>query len=352
MRFKAILLVIVAGAVLGLLAWAFLEGRKELATERERERPVAVPSRLSVEGGESVITLDTRARLNSGIRVAPLQPVSHKPEFQAYGTVLPLQELIDLRSNYTAAQAQLEKARASLEASRKEFDRLRGLHRDNRNISDKALQSAEAAWRTDEASARAAQEALNSLQNNGRQRWGSVLASAVWEGSQAWNRLLQQQDLLIQITLPAGARISSAPQAARVQAADGALTTATLVSPAPRTDPRLQGTAFFYTAPAKTSGLLPGMNVLAYLPAGAEIKGFVIPASAVVWWQGNAWAYVEKATGRYVRYEVPTDSPLSEGWFAAKGFAVGERIVMSGAQLLLSEEFRSQIQVGEEGGGE
>jgi len=44
--------------------------------------------------------------------------------------------------------------------------------------------------------------------------------------------------------------------------------------------------------------------------------------------------------------------PVSGGWFATRGFAPGDRVVTSGSQQLLSEEFRSQIQVlgeGEEG---
>ena len=41
---------------------------------------------------------------------------------------------------------------------------------------------------------------------------------------------------------------------------------------------------------------------------------------------------------------------MESGWFVTSGFAPGDRAVMDGAQLLLSEEMKSQIQVGEESG--
>lgn len=348
MRLKSILTIIVLASVGALLIWAFIEGRKELATEQERERPVKSASRVSIQDGESIVTLDPATQIRSGIIVTPLEPVSHHGELRAYGMVLQPQDLIDLRNSYTVAEAQLEKAQAGLEVSRKTYERLKALRENNRNISDKALQAAEATWRSDEAEARAVEQALRALEDAARQRWGEVITRWLFDGSSAFDRLMQQQDVLIQITLPSGAQIASAPQSARVQAVTGTLTSATLLSPSPRTDPRIQGMSFFYLAPAQT-GLLPGMNVIAYLPVGPKVSGVIVPDSAVVWWQGKAWVYVQKDTGPFARREIPTDRPVQNGWFIEKGFSAGDRLVTSGAQLLLSEEFRAQIQVGEEG---
>lgn len=348
MRLKSILAIIVLAGVGALLIWAFIEGRKELATEQERERPIKAPSRVSIQEGESVITLDKAARMKSGIVAAPLESIAHREEIRAYGTVLQPQELIDLRNSYITAKAQLEKAQTGFEVSRKAYERLKALRENNRNISDKALQAAEQTWRSDEANAQAAQVALQTVENNARQRWGGVIAQWLFEASPDFDRLMQQQDVLIQITLPSGAQIASAPQNARVQTATGALASAELVSPSPRTDPRIQGMSFFYLAPAQTTGFLPGMNVTAYLPAGPRAAGVIVPDSAVVWWQGKAWIYLQKDAERFARREIPTDRPVQSGWFIEKGLSAGERLVTSGAQLLLSEEFRAQIQVSEE----
>ena len=103
--------------------------------------------------------------------------------------------------------------------------------------------------------------------------------------------------------------------------------------------------SFFYLAPARPQGLLPGMNVLAYLPIGPPVQGVMVPAAAVVWWQGKAWVYVQTDPNHFVRRELSTETPVPEGWFVGTGLAAGDSIVVRGAQLLLSEEFRAQIQV-------
>jgi len=103
----------------------------------------------------------------------------------------------------------------------------------------------------------------------------------------------------------------------------------------------------FYAAPAE-SGLLPGMNVLAFLPTGKIIDGVAVAASSVVWWQDRAWVYQRTSPDKFVRVEIATDMPSPGGGYIVAGMPPDVQIVSSGAQLLLSEEFRSQIQVDED----
>jgi hypothetical protein len=42
---------------------------------------------------------------------------------------------------------------------------------------------------------------------------------------------------------------------------------------------------------------------------------------------------------------VNPDNGISRGWLVTQGFSKGDRIVMVGGQLLLSEEQKSRIQV-------
>lgn len=346
MKRKPLIVSVVATGILALAIWGFIEGRKELEMERERERPVNAPSRLSVEGGRAAVILDQSARARAGITTLPLAGAARHRELVAYAAVLPFQGLSDLRNAFAVARAQADKARAASAASRQEYERMKTLYDDDRNVSGKALQAAEAVWRADEAGMQAAQEALVTVERNARQQWGDTLALAVENGSPLFARLAARREALLQVTLPAGAAIGKPPQAARVQDANGSLRSATLVSPAPLTDARLQGASFYYAAGAE--GLLPGMTVTALLPAGPETQGVVVPASAVVWWQGKAWVYVAQPDDRFVRRELVIDHPLENGWFAQE-LAAGDAVVNKGAQLLLSEELRAQIQVGGEG---
>lgn len=366
-RPKRILAVAIAICCAVLLVWYFWGGH---GSKTEKEEGDKTPSRVSVQQGERIITLDEATQSRSGIVTSPIQPMTHKKEFKAYGTVLDYQplsdlrkglldsrkNLADLRNNFGMAAAQVEKAKVSLEASQREYERLRVLHDDNRNISDKALQAGEVAWRSDEATVRAAQQGLNSaqealhtgeqslevLQDAARQQWGNVIAGWLLEESQALERLRQRVDVLVQITLSSDVRISSPPDSIGIQAGSGATITGRLVSPSPKTDPKIQGMSFFYLAPSQS--ILQGMDVRAYLPVGETLRGVFIPVSAAVMWQGKTWAYVQKDPTHFVRREIPTDTPVQGGWFVSTGFLAKDRMVTQGAELILSEEFRTEIE--------
>jgi hypothetical protein len=86
------------------------------------------------------------------------------------------------------------------------------------------------------------------------------------------------------------------------------------------------------------------MNLSVFLASGRLERGVIIPAGAVVWSQGTAWCYVEESPGKFVRTAVQTSNPVSAGWFVTASIDPNARVVTSGAQTLLSEEFRSQIQ--------
>jgi hypothetical protein len=325
----------------------FIEGQGERLREAEQDTPIKAPLRVSVVDGVTTITLDADALKRSGIETARLESEAREAEVQAYGTVLDLQPLTDLSNSYSAMKAQLQTAQAKLNASRLAFERAQRLFQDQQNISAAQLQTAEAAFRVDEASVAAAEAQLQNVASSALQQWGSVLGNALVERAPLLLRLLQRQDVLIQVTLPPGESLAAPPPTAVAQSASDIRANIQYVSPAPRTDARIQGVSFYYTASADT-GLLPGMNVLVALQSGKAQNGWMIPASAVVWSEGKAWAYFRMGEQTFARREIAVDTPAPDGGYIIKAPPTNPDVVTTGAQLLLSEEFRSQIQVGEE----
>ena len=131
--------------------------------------------------------------------------------------------------------------------------------------------------------------------------------------------------------------------------------TATLLGPAPEVDSMTHAPAYLYRVSAPWRGARPGTPVvIRFLAVGSVTQGVVVPTDAVVQWQGLAWVYVERAPGMYIRRRIDTRHRLVTGWVVssnsegASGVRVGDRIVVHGAELLLSEEFRSRVTVGED----
>jgi hypothetical protein len=77
----------------------------------------------------------------------------------------------------------------------------------------------------------------------------------------------------------------------------------------------------------------------------------VVPDAAVVQWEGLAWAFVERGPRSYVRARVMTDRPITGGYVvttASSGLVRGDLVVTRGAQQLLSEEFRTHVQMSDD----
>lgn len=124
-----------------------------------------------------------------------------------------------------------------------------------------------------------------------------------------------------------------------------------LLGPALEADPLTHQPAWLYRIGAGGASLRPGTLLSAFAKGPARpSRSVMVPSSAVVQWDALAWAFVERAPGQFVRVRVPTTTPVPGGWLVDEGVRTGERVVVTGAGLLLSEEFRARIVVGEEVG--
>jgi hypothetical protein len=329
----------------GAVVWGFLQSREEQSRETEREKPVRAAARVAP--GSGVIHVEDDVQERSGIETARLQPAPYLDQVRAYGMVLDAARLTDLSNSYVNAEAQLRTAQAKAVFSRAAFERSQKLYDNERSISQAQLQSAEAAFRTDEAGVGAALSQVRTLAATAHQEWGPVLGTSLIERSATVVRLIERQDFLVQVTLPPGVPVPKSVTSAAIEAPASARNAITLVSPATRTDARIQGVSFFYLAPAE-SGVLPGMNVVAFLSSGVAADGVAVPAEALVWWQDRPWVYRRTEPETFVRTQIATDRPTPGGGYIDKNLGRDAEIVTHGAQLLLSEEFRAQIQVGDD----
>lgn len=341
-RVRPLRLAIVAAAVVGLAAlliWWIGEARTEASLEAEREKPVAVPRRVGSDNGRPVVKIDAATQQRNGIATSSVAAASRGAPVRAFASVLDVARLTDLSNTYLTANTQVAATRAKAAASRAARDRTRLLYRDAQNVSLAQFQAAEAAYQADQAAASAAQAQLQTTIATARQEFGSTLNL----GSSLVANLMQRQLVLLQVTAPSDAVVRSPPDPITVQGDGGTTVRVRFVSRAVRTDPRIQGSSFYYVAPA-SSGLLPGMNVVALLPGGQTMNGAAAPLAAVVSWQGRSWVYRRAGPITFERVAISTDVPAPNGGYLVRGLSPGDAVVTRGAQLLLSEEMRSQTQ--------
>ncbi len=366
-RLRDILIATLALVGLGVLfIWGFIEGRSEAAREAERERPVKPAIEVSRgTAGEPLITLSADLQQQADIRTERPNAAPYEQQVRAYGSVLDLEAFTELSNTIANAKAQLAIAEAKLAASQAAFRRARTLHDNGQVVSTAQLETTEATSRSDEASVKGAQVKTQNETATAYHMWGPVLGQSLVDDTSLARGLVGRKSVLVQVTLPLGVSVPQPPQTAAIETSTGQRIKIDFVSPATRTDPKIQGISFFYTADA-ASGALPGMNVIARLPTGHRTQGIAVPAPSVVWLQGRAWVYVERSANVFTRRQIPTTEPQPGGGYvvpvagaterpevgarvldgAAQGLPTDQPIVVSGAQALLSQEFSAQIQVG------
>jgi hypothetical protein len=312
-----------------------------------RPAPVAVAQlpapRTAVEDGRTLVRLSALERERVGLVTEVLPASSHRQELTAYGTVLDLGRITELVNSYAGGVAALQTAQARVEVSASAARRARSLGAGGMALAQ--IETAEGTLLTDRAALTAAESQVRTLAATARQEWGSILGKAIVERAPLVTRLIERADFLVQVTLPPGESLSVPPEDAYAEVPpQSTRVRLRLISPATRTDARIQGQSFFYLV-SGDSGLLPGTSTMAFLPDQRAVQGVLVPEDAVVHGEGGTWVYRGTGDGGYVRHPVRPDAPMSADSFVVEDLPDRTEIVLRGGQALLSEEMKSRIRV-------
>ncbi len=298
-------------------------------------------ARVIEQGGQAIVQVNARARASLGIQTSPLRAARIRPQVTLPATVVATQGLVSLVAAYRTASAQLRKAQIGAQVAGREYVRLEQLYRHQRNASAKAVEAQAGIYHSDEVDVNTARQTLALAAASIRQNWGKAVEEWVRRGSATLRRVLDRQDVLVEMTVPLGMALRP-PRTIQLELPAGGRASAGFVSTFPQVDPRVQGVSFLYLT-ERRPGLAPGANLVAHGRAGGPRTGVVVPSSALVWTHGRAWAYIATAEGRFIRLPVATNIPTSGGWFVTRRLAPGEPVVTRGAEELWTIEMNPAL---------
>lgn len=277
---------------------------------------------------------------------------------------LTLMEQIDLDARLTQARADAAEAEAALQSARSSYEHKRVLNVENKAVSDRTLEEASAAVQSQEARLEAAKRIValvEAARKNGAVSdksfeltvpfAGEVVDVAAQPGEavepgQLLLRLASFDTLIARVELPIGVAFDPSSTTALIELVGTdtqlpgdriALGTSRGMTP--------HGTELLFRIDNPEQALRPGAPVIAKVPApGGERTGVLIPRAAVIRVFGRTWVYIAAADGAFIRRELVDGERVDESWFTVKGFAPGDHVVTTGAQVLLSEELKAQIE--------
>jgi RND family efflux transporter MFP subunit len=400
--------VVILVATAGLILWSYLVHHADQTSEAQAQAAIGNPAKVTNENGDPVVSIDDDVQERMDVRTEAVVAATEHQQIVAYGNLeedpagsfvlraplagslranagkawpdtgasvadgirlgqieprLAPADRVTLNDRMASAQADLEADRASLAVAQSALARARTLNADNKNVSDRAVQEAEARVATEQAHLNGAQESVRLLSSglgaNGAAaveleipRGGTVVEvlahpGETVEAGQPLLRIARFDKLLARVDVPAGRTIAPDLKSASIVALgnEEKPLTGKRVGFAASVDPKTQGQPFVFRVTDPSGALRPGLSVTAYLAIpGPSRTGAVVPRSAVIWQTGKSWVYVQTEKEKFARREVALEDPSGSGWFT-RSLNAGDKVVTRGAQMLLSEEFKSQIRV-------
>lgn len=328
MKRKHIVIGAVAVIAIAALIAAYMAGSKERESEAEGDQPISAKSTVEQSNGVTVIHLDLKAQQFAGLQTEMVSAATLPPEMKAYGRALDSASLISLESETVAA-------RAALQASRAEYERLKKLSVQD-NTSAHALEMAKAQLARDQGALETAEAQLAAASST----------NVVGQSPEFFQSLAKQEIVLVRLDLPTGDISAETPPAAQLEISRNQFVAANFFGRAAVVDPQTQGEGFIFLVTNAPASLLPGLAVTGFLQLpGEPSRGVIVPDDAVVRSDGHAWTYAQTGETNFERREIILDHPTNDGWFITNGVAPEEKVVATGAQALLSEENKAQVKI-------
>ncbi len=352
----SLIIVIQTLLIIGLFWVLIFYAKDEFETYQSSQgEEIESSSHITENAGVNIVSLSPATQQNSGITTAKLNSASFQGEIKSFGNVASIDSLMEAKAKFLSLKTNIDISRSGSSQNIKQYHRLKALNEDDKNVSDLAVQEALALVNSDKANVTSSELQLKNLYINTKLQWGEALAKLAFEDKLAPHlaRLLDRRNVLIQVSLPLNTATPKVGSTINVTPLNESTSTikAIYVSPASTSDSSGFGKTFYYSAPADLLRIGMRVNVNIANNASAAASGVIIPNTAVVWYAGKPWAYFKQNKNKaeldqFVRKPISTDSEvdsgIGNGWFN-KSVDENSEVVVSGAQLLLSEEFKYLI---------
>jgi hypothetical protein len=274
------------------------------------------------------ITVDAVAQARFGVTLATLKGAAAPTDAASTARVLDPSRLLQLDSELAAAAA-------SFTASRTEAQRTRKLYSEDRTASARAVEAAS-------AQAEADLQRVNAAHRQLALEWGGGVANMqAHQRADLLNELANAHAELVRVEVPEGAPIPRAGSTLQVRGNSAAeVFSGAVLGTLPIADPRLQTRGVLVELQGEAAKLPIGQMLSAEVPSAdvAGSDGVILPRAALLRRDARVWVYVQTGPTAFVRREVRDFRPVISGWFVAKGFAPGDRVVATGAAALLGVE--------------
>ena len=258
-----------------------------------------------------------------GIATEPARAATYQQEIAGYGVVTALDTIAQSDADFATASAAATQSQAAAARARSLATG------EEAAVSREVVEQAESKAAADRAALTLAARKRESV--FGRQApFGADRGALIAD-------LAAGRAVLVRVTFPLGSIGAGLPRSLRIARLgdNGRSWRADRIWEAPA-DPALPGRGFY--AVVKGSDLAQNEHVGAFAPKGASAQGVEVPAASLLFGEGQSWVYLQDKPDHFVRAPVDMSRPMDDGYFIQNGVEPGQKVVTSGAGLILSRE--------------
>lgn len=291
--------------------------------------------------GQIAVNLTDQQLQLAAIRSIPLETTTLQQKIPASGQVVDINPLFQQHARLQTLGVQISSARHEVQVATTAYQRASKLAAEGIYSSYK-IQQLKHGLLQQQSELKSLTLEKQNLLSVIRHQWGQVLADDLMNNQELVTHLINSQHSLLLVTVPDSFTGSKALQTMTIDTDNQhqADQQTEYVSPSPF-NTTVNGTNYFYI-------------VHASLPVNRRIKtwltieqtgtpGVWIPDTAIIWLNNRPWVYVQLDNNLFQRRMIDSEHKHNQQWFVSHGFNAGDRIVVTGAATLLSEELRSQI---------
>lgn len=348
MNKKSLIIIVVQSFVIMILIWVVIFiGSDEFTDDNLPEEDESISFLEINVDGLSQIRLNQSIVENSGIVTEKIQASDKKMSFSNYGIVQATDTLIDLKNIHDQLLQDIATLQNQKKAEEKKYFAFLELNKDEKNISDQVLLDQEAVLNNLTVTLEKKAALKNNLKQKVITQWGDKFYRLISENKDKSNlkKILQGNARLIKITLPSAESNNPIPKKIIFSPINGNNEIeGTFVSEAPTIEPSILGQTFYYLI--NSSELRIGSKLVGFYTNDQknQKKLYEIPNSAIVWSNGVSWVYTETESNLFIKKPINLINEIKSGWLAeSKLLNDQDLLVINGAQLLLSEEYKYQI---------
>ena len=300
--------------------------------------------------GLTYVRLPLAVVKNSGITTQPLIISSEISDVFSYGEVVNLTDLFTKKNNLANQFRKKIKLENKLEGELDILKKLISLNKDNKNISDNVILEKEGDIDILQNDLAIINNDISNIIINTEHKWGEFFGKHIaLEKNTIAKKLFDNKYRLINITIPSAKLATEMPKTINVFLPHDSknIYKANFISDAPSSNISLQGKSFFYVV--ENNDIKLGSKIKADITKinnQVKRKKLFIPSESVVWSSGKPWVFIKKDGDANIFLRKPLINPLEteNGWIILEdNLKNNELVVVDGAQLLLSEEFKYQI---------